>query len=158
MTGLDAVTGARAIAAAIVFFWLGMVAAISFLEAPLKFQAPGVSIQVGLGIGRLVFRALNTVEVALAVVLAGAVAFDPRHPGVLAALTVAAAALFTQLVGVRPRLARRSDAVLAAAQAPPGGLVHRSHAHYAYAVLELVKVGALLVAGVALLVLPHYPS
>jgi len=38
------------------FVWLGMVLAISFLEAPLKFRAPGVTLQIGLGIGRVVFR------------------------------------------------------------------------------------------------------
>jgi hypothetical protein len=52
-------------AAALIFVWLGMVLAISFLEAPLKFRAPGVTLSIGLGIGRLVFRALNAAEVAL---------------------------------------------------------------------------------------------
>jgi hypothetical protein len=42
--------------------WLGMVLAISFLEAPLKFRAPGLQLTVGLSIGRIVFRALNVVE------------------------------------------------------------------------------------------------
>ncbi len=51
------------IAIAITFLWLGMVLAISFLEAPLKFRAPNVTLQIGLGIGRLVFRMLNSVEV-----------------------------------------------------------------------------------------------
>jgi hypothetical protein len=60
-------TGA-AIAVALTFVWLGMVLAISFLEAPLKFRAPNVTLQIGLGIGRLVFRALNTVEVVFAIV------------------------------------------------------------------------------------------
>ena len=32
------------------FVWLGMVLAISFLEAPIKFRAPGVTLQIGLGI------------------------------------------------------------------------------------------------------------
>jgi hypothetical protein len=44
---------AAAIATAVTFTWLGMVLAISFLEAPLKFRAPGVTIPIGLGIGRL---------------------------------------------------------------------------------------------------------
>jgi hypothetical protein len=30
------------------------------MAAPLKFRPPGVTLQIGLGIGRLVFRALNT--------------------------------------------------------------------------------------------------
>ena len=48
-----------ALGVAAIFVWLGMVFAISFLEAPLKFRAPGITIPLGLGIGRLVFRALN---------------------------------------------------------------------------------------------------
>ena len=43
-----------------------MVLAVSFLEAPLKFRAPGVTLPIGLGIGRLVFRALNSAEALLA--------------------------------------------------------------------------------------------
>ena len=34
-----------AIAVALTFVWLGMVLAISFLEAPLKFRAPDVTLQ-----------------------------------------------------------------------------------------------------------------
>ena len=58
-----------AVATALTFVWLGMVLSISFLETPLKFRAPGVTIPIGLGIGRLVFRALNAAESMLAVVL-----------------------------------------------------------------------------------------
>ena len=42
------------IGAAVAFVWLGMVLAISFLETPLKFRAPGITVPLGLGIGRLV--------------------------------------------------------------------------------------------------------
>ncbi|WP_373865557.1 MULTISPECIES: hypothetical protein [Pseudonocardia] len=45
--------------------WVGMVLAISFIEAPLKFRAPGITTVLGLGIGRLVFRALNIAELVL---------------------------------------------------------------------------------------------
>ncbi|HVU56418.1 MAG TPA: hypothetical protein VHD83_15240 [Puia sp.] len=44
------------------FVWAGMTAGISFIEAPLKFKAPGITIPLGLGIGRLVFRLLNRTE------------------------------------------------------------------------------------------------
>jgi hypothetical protein len=43
------VSPARAVA--VVFVWLGMVLAISFLEAPRKFRAPNVTLQIGLGVG-----------------------------------------------------------------------------------------------------------
>jgi len=55
-----------------------MVVAISFLEAPLKFRAPNMTTQIGLGVGRLVFRALNDIEVMLAVVIAAVVMTSPR--------------------------------------------------------------------------------
>lgn len=139
-----------AITAAVVFVWLGMVAAISFLEAPLKFQAPGVTLQLGLGIGRLVFRALNAVEIVLAAVVVGTLSAHQPGPGLLAAVGVAVAALVVQTVAVRPALRRRSDAVLAAAVEPAGGMAGRSRAHFVYAGLEVVKVAALLTTGIML--------
>lgn len=134
-----------AVAVAATFTWLGMVLAISFLEAPIKFRAPGVTLPIGLGIGRLVFRALNTAEVCLAVVIAAAIVLDPRDDAAFVALGVAALALVLQLVAVRPVLTRRSDAVLAGAEGP------RSHAHLWYVGAELVKVVALVAGGVLLL-------
>ena len=53
---------------AVPFIWFGIIAAISFMEAPLKFQAPGITIPLGLGIGRLVFFVLNKMEIVLAAV------------------------------------------------------------------------------------------
>ena len=51
----------------ILIFWAGFVSAISFMEAWLKFQAEGVSREIGLSIGKLVFTALNRVEIVLLV-------------------------------------------------------------------------------------------
>ncbi len=138
-------SAALATATAATFVWLGMVLAISFLEAPLKFRAPGVTTQIGLGIGRLVFRALNAVEAVLALAgVIGAVA-GGAPARVLAAGAVAVAALLVQLIAVRPPLNRRSDSILAGEDAP------HSRAHYAYIALEAIKVVALLVTGIALL-------
>lgn len=140
--------GFLAVAVATVFVWLGMVLAISFLEAPLKFRAPGVTIQLGLGIGRLVFRALNGCEVVLAAVTLGALVLGRAQAGAVVAVVVAVAALGAQVVGVRPVLTRRSDAVLADPAVAQAG---RSHAHVVYVAFELIKVLALLVGGVLLL-------
>lgn len=136
------------LAVAAIFVWLGMVLAISFLEAPLKFRAPGVTIQLGLGIGRLVFRALNMCEVVLAAVALVAVVMGRPSTGVYVALGVAVVALGAQVLGVRPALTRRSDAVLADASAAESG---RSHAHFVYVGFEAVKVVALLTGGILLL-------
>ena len=137
-----------AVAAAAVFVWLGMVLAISFLEAPLKFRAPGVTIQLGLAIGRLVFRALNICEVVLASVALAAAVLGHAGGAASTALLVAVGALGVQVIGVRPALTRRSDAVLADAASAESG---RSHAHLFYVGCEVVKVGALLTSGVLLL-------
>jgi hypothetical protein len=118
--------------------WLGLVVAISFLESPLKFRAPGVTLPIGLGIGRRVFRALNTVEVVLLVALTAA-CFAAR-PGATALilLVCVAAVLAIQVVVVRPPLSKRSDRILAGAMAP------RSRMHWVYIAMDLAKVGLLV--------------
>ncbi len=128
---------------AVVFLWLGMVLAISFLEAPLKFRAPGVTVPIGLGIGRLVFRALNLVEVVLLALVAVAVSAGDPSAAVVAPTGAAALLLAVQLAVVRPRLARRSDAVLAGS----ADTSDRSHAHLAYIALEALKVAVLFALG-----------
>ncbi|MEU0336504.1 hypothetical protein [Streptomyces sp. NPDC006193] len=138
------VTSAAA-ASAVTFVWLGMVLAISFLEAPLKFRAPGVTIPLGLGIGRLVFRALNAVETVWAVVVVAAVAAGGAPAAVMALTASAAALLLVQLAVVRPRLNRRSDRVLAGEELP------RSRSHLWYVALEVLKAGTLVALGVRLL-------
>jgi hypothetical protein len=134
-------SSAQAVITAVLFVWLGMVLAISFLEAPLKFRAPQVTLPIGLGIGRLVFRALNTVEVGFAAITVVALLFA-SFGGVAVAAVIAVVILAAQLLFVRPGLTRRSDAVLAGADAP------RSNAHFAYIALEVIKAIALLVGGI----------
>ena len=83
------------------FVWLGMVLAISFLETPLKFRAPGITRPLGLGIGRLVFRALNTVAVVLAAALITALLTITPGAAGWTLLVVTAALLATQTVLLR---------------------------------------------------------
>lgn len=47
-----------------------MILGISFLEAPLKFMAPGVTPEIGLSIGRKVFGVFNKIECAMALAMA----------------------------------------------------------------------------------------
>ena len=136
---------APAVATAVTFVWLGMVLAISFLETPLKFRAPEVTVPIGLGIGRVVFRGLNAAEVALAVVLVVAGVLGSATGGVVAVGAVPVVLLVVQVGVVRPALTRRSDRVLAGEDPP------RSRAHYTYVGLEVAKVLALLVTGALLL-------
>lgn len=138
-------TAALALGTAATFVWLGMVFAISFLEAPLKFRAPGVDLRIGLGIGRLVFRALNSVEAVLAAVLVLAVLADGAPARIVTPAVISALILVTQVGAVRPRLSRRSGRILAGQDAP------RSRGHHAYVALEAAKAAALLATGSMLL-------
>ncbi|MGO2860866.1 MAG: hypothetical protein ACTIC1_06910 [Brevibacterium sp.] len=102
--------GARVVLPAV---WLGLIIGISLIEAPLKFQAPGVTIPSGLGIGRLVFTAMNWVEIVIAVILLWSVLKDGvgRLYRWLACGLIAV--LIIKVVGIRPLLNQRTDAVLA---------------------------------------------
>ncbi|MEV6431674.1 hypothetical protein [Nocardia sp. NPDC051463] len=126
--------------------WLGMVLAISFLEAPLKFRAPGITLGLGLGIGRLVFRALNSVETVLAAALIVAGLIVGVDSATWVWLGAAAAILMMQILVIRPPLSRRSDRVLAGEHLP------RSHAHFWYIGLESMKVLTLI--GLAIVAAP----
>jgi len=133
------------VTAAFAFTWLGLVLGISFLEAPLKFRAPGVTLRLGLGIGRLVFAALNRIEVVLAIAVWVTLLVGSRSPAALTAAGAVVLVLLVQLTAVRPALTRRSDRVLAGEDGP------RSRAHLGYVGLEVVKVVALVALGASAL-------
>jgi hypothetical protein len=126
---------------AVPFGWLGMVLAISFIETPLKFRAPGITVALGLGIGRLVFRALNAAEVVLAAVLtAGCLLLRPGPAG-WGLLVLAWLILAVQVGVLRPRLDRRALAIIAGRTPPPSRL------HLAYVALEGIKIVVLVGLG-----------
>ena len=133
-----------AAATAATFVWLGMVLAISFLETPLKFQAPGVDLRTGLAIGRLVFGALNTAEIVLAAAVLTCL-FTTAPASAMSAAIAGTAIFLIQVFAIRPRLTRRSNRILAGAYAP------RSNGHHVYIALEAGKVIALLTTGILLL-------
>ena len=136
---------ASAVAVAAAFVWLGMVLAISFIETPLKFRAPGVTLQIGLGIGRLVFRALNACELALAAVVVACFAITPP--------TTASRSRWPSPSSPCWRRCWRCGRGSPVGPTPclPVG---RGHGHGRIgrtSGLEIVKVIALLIAGVSLL-------
>ncbi|MBT2558686.1 hypothetical protein J7E24_12885 [Hymenobacter sp. ISL-91] len=123
---------------AALLFWAGLVAGISFLEAPLKFTAPGITVPLGLGIGRLVFQALNKVEIGLAV-LAIVAAFRLKVPANLVLpLGLLAAVLAAQTLWLLPALDVRALALLAGRTPPASDL------HHIYIGAEVFKLLLLL--------------
>ncbi|SHL18033.1 hypothetical protein [Hymenobacter psychrotolerans] len=123
------------------FVWAGLVAGISFLEAPLKFTAPGITVPLGLGIGRIVFSALNKIELLLAAVavVSGFYLRVPAHVG--ATLGIVSGVLLLQTFWLLPALDVRALALLAGHPAPPNSL------HMVYIGLEVVKLLTLLLTG-----------
>lgn len=129
------------------FTWLGMVLAISFLEAPLKFRAPGITVALGVGIGRLVFRVLNRVEAVFAVVLVLGVLSEwgATSPWTISTFVGLCVVLLVQAALLRPLMDRRVAAGRTSEAMP------RTSLHVFYIVLECVKV--VLLVAFALLVL-----
>ncbi|MCK9247578.1 MAG: hypothetical protein M0P31_01160 [Solirubrobacteraceae bacterium] len=136
---------ARDLILAAAWLWLGIVVAISFIEAPIKFRAPGITLALGLGIGRLVFRVVNAVEAALGIVIVAAALLGDAD-GTTGVLVGALAVLLALQLGlVRPPLDRRAARVAAGEEVPS------SRVHLAYIAAEGVKVILLVVLGVHLL-------
>lgn len=117
--------------------WFGMIVAISFIEAPLKFQAPDITIPLGLGIGRLVFAVLNIVEagILLALTLLSFWPVSARIEGKRLLIWFGLILVFAaKVAGVRPPLNARTDEVLAGAD--PG----QSPWHYLYIACDVATL------------------
>src|SRR5687768_16964870 len=99
----------RILQIAIPFIWFGAVGAISFMEAPLKFTAPNITIPLGLGIGMIVFHTLNKIEIALCLLLALSFYFArPKGRFPRAAFAAIALVLIIQTFVLFPFLDERS--------------------------------------------------
>lgn len=122
--------------------WCGMILAIAFLEAPLKFRAPNVTRAIGLGIGKLVFTALNRVECALALVLGLALWLVPSQTTQKRVFAGLLAILLTETFWFVPALIKRADAWIRG-ETPPA-----SRQHLFYVGIEAIKVGLLLILSI----------
>lgn len=118
--------------------WLGMVLAMA-MEAQLKFSAPGVTREVGLGIGKLVFSALNRAECAIAVILAIAFFVFKAEQTTRIIFGFLLTVLAAQTIWLMPRLIERIDQIIS------GQIVAESSIHFAYIALEIGKIILLLI-------------
>lgn len=134
----------------IIFTWTGFVCAISFMEAWLKFRAPGVTLPVGLSIGRLIFKTLNKVEWLLALLslllLYLKLVYQTDNT---IWLLLAVFILLIQTIWLLPAMDKRAAQVIAGEDLP------RSTLHFFYVGAELLKVTALLMFGSNLLAMPQ---
>ncbi len=127
------------------FLWIGFVCAISFMEAWLKFQAPGITVPLGLGIGRLVFDALNKVEwvFAIAIIFSGSIAKEKWLSFKNVAFVIPLLLLFMQTFWVLPALDARAERVINEQLLPPSNL------HFFYIGMEIAKIIALITFGIS---------
>lgn len=124
--------------------WLGLIIGISLLETPLKFQAPGITLPLGLGIGRLVFAAMNVVEAVLAMLLLFAVFRSHAARSERTLAVVIAAVLAVKALVVRPLVQGTTDAVIAGEREGGSGM------HLLYIAADgLLIVGLLALLAVA---------
>ncbi len=117
-------------------FWAGLVIGLSFIETPLKFRAPGITRELGLGVGRLVFGRLGRIEHVLALLLLGLWYRNRRLP-VRGSLALVLLIVGVQAVWLLPVL--DAQAVKIIAGAAPAASYH----HGLFVALELAKVCAL---------------
>ena len=128
--------------AGLALVWAGLVLGLSFIETPLKFNAPGITQVLGVGIGRLVFTMLNHAELLLCVLLL-AVLFAGRRDTLRCWLSaVVLAIVLIQTFWLLPVLDRRAALFIAGNPLP--GSFH----HVLFIVAESVKLVALLSFGV----------
>lgn len=126
------------------FTWIGFICAISFMEAWLKFRAPGVTLPIGLGIGRLVFAALNKVEWVLAVAILISNIRIAKKLNINPFYIVAVLILIMQTVWLLPGLDARAVLHI------EGKTVPHSNLHLYYAIAEGIKFIALFIFGTKL--------
>jgi len=134
------------LALAATFIWVGFVGGISFMEAWLKFQAPGVSLSIGLGIGKLVFAALNKVEWVLGILIG----IDFWKKGfsldfIRGLYLLPLLLLIIQSVWVLPQLDLRADLIIEGVNPGPSNL------HFYYVGMEVVKAISLIFLGIYLI-------
>ncbi len=133
-----------------VFLWIGFVGAISFMEAWLKFRAPGVTLPLGLGIGRLVFGALNKVEWVLALIILAnfLVVGDRATLFKTLVFLIPVVILVLQSFWFLPALDTRAELHITGAEVPHSTL------HYYYVGMEMIKITCLFIFGSQLFRIP----
>lgn len=128
------------------FIWFGMVGAISFVEAPLKFRAPNITLALGLGIGKLVFQMLNRIEIVFALLMLVSLFFArPADVFALYVFGVIFLVLILQTVWLLPLLNIRAEQVIAGEVAP------HSNNHLIFIAFEVLKFILLFIMGANLL-------
>lgn len=135
----------RILQIAIPFIWFGAIGAISFMEAPLKFTAPNITLPLGLGIGYVVFHALNKVEIVLCILMAASLFFArPKGKSSFILFGIIGLILILQTFWLFPLLDERTMKVINGTAEPYSNL------HVIYIIFDSIKILLLFALGIVL--------
>ena len=126
------------------FIWCGLVLGISFLESWLKFRAPNVTLAIGLGIGKIVFAALNRIEWAIIILISSCciILKTPLNTHYIWVFIIVLSILILQTFLLLPALSKRANLAIS------GKRVKVSNLHLYFISLEFLKLILLIIAGI----------
>ena len=123
-------------------FWLGFFMAISFMEAPLKFTAPGLSMAEGLQIGRIIFKSLNICEwIFLFIIFITCMVKKTSRRGFYLIIVIGLI-MAMETSWLLPILDQHAELIIR------GGQVTDHHTHWFYVIMEVIKTPVLLFIGI----------
>ncbi|WBX77422.1 hypothetical protein PG911_03930 [Tenacibaculum ovolyticum] len=127
----------------ITFIWIGFVGAISFMESWLKFQAPGITTKLGLGIGRLVFNALNIMEIVFSITIIASLVMPLRKQKLQFSYTFLTVIFIVilQTFWLLPILNEQAELII------QGIEVKKGNFHFVFVLLEVIKMICLFFFG-----------
>ncbi len=127
---------------ALLMLWAGALLAISFMEAWVKFQAPLLSREAGLDVGRRVFRGLYWIEGILAVGIIALSLWEAKTWFLLTISLLPPLILLFQILVLFPMLEQK------AVERIEGREVTGPEVHRIYVTLEVVKLVSLCTAAI----------
>lgn len=132
----------------VTFIWIGFVSSISFMESWLKFQAPNITTKLGIGIGKIVFEALNKVEIAfisIIIICLTIIMLKYKRLYFSYALSISIVLLILQTFWLLPALSQRATQIIQDIKVP------KSNLHFLFVLFEILKIGCLTTFGIKLL-------
>ena len=137
-----------------IFLWLGIFIAISFLETPLKFQVPGITLAFALSLGKIMFGISTNIQIGFCVFILLAMAWKAKKvkPFYFSMVILLFLLLIAQKFWMLSVLDERADLLI---QNKPAGT---SNLHDIFIYSEVFKLLVLLFLGFSNPLKAKYPQ